>query len=63
MRRNPITTRFMIIIAALFLLPLPAYAEIKTVTQTVQQNIGSNQSSDDARTAGIGYGATKKSRP
>jgi tetratricopeptide (TPR) repeat protein len=35
------------------LLPLPAHAEIKTITHTVQQPFGGSQSPDDARTAGI----------
>jgi tetratricopeptide (TPR) repeat protein len=39
---------------AFFLLqPLPALAEIKTITHTVQQPFGGSQSPDDARTAGI----------
>jgi tetratricopeptide (TPR) repeat protein len=38
---------------AAFLLPFPAFAEIKTITHTVQQPFGGSQSPDDARTAGI----------
>ncbi|MEI6704992.1 MAG: hypothetical protein WCL71_15885, partial [Deltaproteobacteria bacterium] len=38
---------------ASFLPPLPAFAEIKTNTHTVQQPFGGSQSPDDARTAGI----------
>ncbi len=40
-------------LAAFFILPLPAFAEIKAVTHTVQQPFGGSQSPDDARTAGI----------
>lgn len=39
--------------AILLLLPLTAFAEIKTITHTVQQPFGGSQSPDDARTAGI----------
>lgn len=35
------------------LLPLTAFAEIKTVTHTLRQPFGGSQSPDDARTAGI----------
>ncbi len=45
-----------LIIIALFaflLLPLSAFAEIKTVTHTLKQPFGGSQSPDDARTAGI----------
>jgi len=41
------------ILPALFLIPFPAFAEIKTITHTVQQPFGGSQSPDDARTAGI----------
>ena len=45
-----------LIMLALFtisLFPSPAFAEIKTITHTVQQPFGGSQSPDDARTAGI----------
>jgi len=42
-----------IIALTTFLLPFPAFAEIKTVTNTVKQPFGGSQSPDDARTAGI----------
>lgn len=41
------------ILTATILLPLAAFAEIKTVTHTVQQPFGGSQSPDDARIAGI----------
>jgi tetratricopeptide (TPR) repeat protein len=41
------------ILAATFLLPFSAYAEIKTITHAVKQPFGGSQSPDDARTAGI----------
>jgi len=41
------------ILAATFLQPFSAFAEIKTITHTVQQPFGGSQSPDDARTAGI----------
>jgi len=42
-----------ITLLAFLLLPYPAFAEIKTITHTVQQPFGGSQSPDDARTAGI----------
>jgi len=42
-----------ITMAAFLILPLSAFAEIKTVTHTIQQPFGGSQSPDDARTAGI----------
>ena len=42
-----------IILTTLFILPFPAFAEIKTITHTVQQPFGGSQSPDDARIAGI----------
>lgn len=42
-----------IVLAVLFLLPFSAFAEIKTITHTVQQPFGGSQSPDDARIAGI----------
>jgi len=44
---------FIIQILATFILPIPTFAEIQTVTHTVQQPFGGSQSPDDARTAGI----------
>lgn len=38
---------------AFLLLSVSAFAEIKTITHTVQQPFGGSQSPDDARTAGI----------
>ena len=43
----------LLVCAVALLLPLPAFAEIKVVTHTVQQPFGGSQSPDDARTAGI----------
>jgi tetratricopeptide (TPR) repeat protein len=40
-------------IVVFLLLPLSAFAEIKTVTHTLKQPFGGSQSPDDARTAGI----------
>ena len=44
---------FSVIIFASLLLPLTAFAEIQTITQTIKQLFGGSQSPDDARTAGI----------
>jgi len=41
------------VIISAFLLPFPAFAEIKTITHTIQQPFGGSQSPDDARIAGI----------
>ena len=41
------------ILTATLLLPFPVFAEIQTITHTVQQPFGGSQSPDDARTAGI----------
>jgi len=38
---------------ASFLQPITSFAEIKTITHTVQQPVGGSQAPDDARTAGI----------
>ena len=43
----------MVLLLILFLLPVSANAEIKTVTHTIKQPFGGSQSPDDARTAAI----------
>lgn len=42
-----------IVLTFFCLLPIPAFAEIKTVTHTILQPFGGSQSPDDARIAGI----------
>jgi tetratricopeptide (TPR) repeat protein len=42
-----------LLLAAFLTIPLPSFAEMKTITHTVQQPFGGSQSPDDARTAGI----------
>ena len=45
--------KLLIALTAFLIFPLSAFAEIKSVTHTVQQPFGGSQSPDDARTAGI----------